>query len=982
MRPHALRVTAFGPFAGTVAVDLDALSANGLFLLRGQTGAGKTSLLDGLGFALFGRVPGVRNDAKRLRSDHAAEGVRTEVQLEVTLSGRRLRITRSPQQDRAKTRGTGTTTEQAKVLLEEQLSGAWSTVSTRVGEADAEIADLVGMSAEQFFQVVLLPQGDFAQFLRAPSAKRAEVLQKLFATERFADAEAWLAQLRRTTSEGLAAARVALSRIAARLGEVGGSEVPEDGWSTWATRLVEVADVERADRDRDVVAATLVREDARAVAASAVDLASRQERRAAALRRSAELEAGATERAALQTELDAAARAASVAPALLAARQRRATRDGDLRSAAVARAALPAVGLDPDGDPVGLRSAAEQGRTRAGLLEGLRTVELSRRTALAEVAAAQGERADALTEVTATQLLLAQVPAQRAGVQAQLETAREAAATIPTVKARQEAFLTVRPDLLGLAALTPRIGDLEQRRLAAGQEALSLGVKAHELRTASINSMVARLASALEHDTPCPVCGSLAHPDLSELLDEGVSADDEERARQAAERAQQVVAELDADLAGLRARQDELATRTSGRNLGAVDDELTRLDLDLALATGQAARQDRLAAELVGVDAQREVAIGREVAAASRSEAAQRREQEAQVRADQSRATLAVALAGAANLDAALAGVAELVSVAEVALQADEQLAAAQVELDRASAQAESACAAAGLAGPVEAAVAAREQVWHDAAAAELRAAADTAAAVADALADPALDVDLSQPAPVTQAGAAVTQADAALETVLADQARAAQRVAALARLLPELDAELAALVPLEERAREVRGLADLCAGQGANGLKMTLTAFVLAARLEEVAAVASTRLLRMTQGRYSLVHTDGAARGGSRSGLGLLARDGWSGQDRDTATLSGGETFLASLALALGLADVVTAEAGGSRIGALFVDEGFGTLDEDALDEVMDVLDGLREGGRVVGLVSHVAELRQRIPAQVEVRKTRAGSDVVLHGC
>ena len=278
--------------------------------------------------------------------------------------------------------------------------------------------------------------------------------------------------------------------------------------------------------------------------------------------------------------------------------------------------------------------------------------------------------------------------------------------------------------------------------------------------------------------------------------------------------------------------------------------------------------------------------------------------------------------------------------------------------------------------------MAAREQAWHDAAAAELRAAADTAAAVADALADPALDVDLSQPAPVTQAGAAVTQADAALETVLADQARAAQRVAALARLLPELDAGLAALVPLEERAREVRGLADLCAGQGANGFKMTLTAFVLAARLEEVAAVASIRLLRMTQGRYSLVHTDGAARGGSRSGLGLLARDGWSGQDRDTATLSGGETFLASLALALGLADVVTAEAGGSRIGALFVDEGFGTLDEDALDEVMDVLDGLREGGRVVGLVSHVAELRQRIPAQVEVRKTRAGSDIVLHGC
>ena len=162
----------------------------------------------------------------------------------------------------------------------------------------------------------------------------------------------------------------------------------------------------------------------------------------------------------------------------------------------------------------------------------------------------------------------------------------------------------------------------------------------------------------------------------------------------------------------------------------------------------------------------------------------------------------------------------------------------------------------------------------------------------------------------------------------------------------------------------------------------MSLTSFVLAARLEEVAAAASERLLRMTQGRYALVHTDTQAKGGARSGLGLLARDAWTGRDRETSTLSGGETFLASLALALGLADVVQAEAGGTRIEALFVDEGFGTLDEQTLDEVMDVLDGLREGGRVVGLVSHVAELRARIPAQVQVGKDRSGSTVRVLGC
>ena len=157
----------------------------------------------------------------------------------------------------------------------------------------------------------------------------------------------------------------------------------------------------------------------------------------------------------------------------------------------------------------------------------------------------------------------------------------------------------------------------------------------------------------------------------------------------------------------------------------------------------------------------------------------------------------------------------------------------------------------------------------------------------------------------------------------------------------------------------------------------MRLSAYVLAARLEEVAQAATIRLEKMSNGRYQLIHTDERAHKERRGGLELRIVDGWTGQQRPPATLSGGETFLASLALALGLADVVAAEAGGSRLETLFVDEGFGSLDERTLDEVLDVLDGLREGGRTVGIVSHVAELRQRIPARLRVVKGRAGSRV-----
>jgi exonuclease SbcC len=982
MRPHTLRLTAFGPFAGTVEVDLDALAVSGLFLLHGQTGAGKTTLLDGLGFALFGRVPGARNTAKRLRSDHAPAAVRTEVQLEATLGGRRMRLTRSPQQERAKARGTGTTTEQARILLEELVDGAWVTLSTRVGEADAEIADLVGMSAEQFFQVVLLPQGDFAQFLRASSVDRAAVLQKLFATGRFADVEAWLGQRRRVTSEQVGAARGALSRVVARVAEVAGVEAPPADELAWAGALL--AGASEAEQQAVVVAdqATAARDGCRAAAEAAARLAALQHRRAVALDRQDQLDREQPSRLALQAELDAAARAAEVAGALVAVDERGHAREQALAAEWAARAALPAVGVDPALDLAGLLASVAAGREHRGRLEALRVVDDARLTASEQASQATAEQADALAEVAALELELAALPARREAASGVLEASRAAAVQAPRLRADRERLAQLRPDVVRLGLTSERLQLLAEQHLAARETALALEVKAHDLRVASVNSMIARLAFRLEDGVPCDVCGSVEHPDPSALRDEGVSSDDEDRARRQAERAQSAVAELQEQLAAERATDEALRSRVGELTLASLDDQLAGLDLELAVLDAAVGRTAEVEAVVLDLDRQRNALTTAQVAATSRGDAAGRRAADAQARAQRAAGELAAALGPDAGLDAALERVTASVESAGDAVAAAEALATAQAELDRAVVTAEEACVAAGFAGPEQAARAGRLPDWRTATAAALRAAADQAAAVAAELSDPALAVPLDPPAPVEVTAARLEQADAVLSAASEVLGERRLRRTALERLVPALQVEVATLGPLERRAQEARSLADLCTGAGANALKMTLTSFVLAARLEEVAAAASVRLLRMTQGRYSLVHTDGAARGGVRSGLGLLARDGWSGLDRDTATLSGGETFLASLALALGLADVVSAEAGGSRIGALFVDEGFGTLDEDTLEEVMDVLDGLREGGRIVGVVSHVAELRQRIPAQVQVLKTRAGSDLVVHGC
>ncbi|NUS16897.1 MAG: SMC family ATPase, partial [Streptomyces sp.] len=204
----------------------------------------------------------------------------------------------------------------------------------------------------------------------------------------------------------------------------------------------------------------------------------------------------------------------------------------------------------------------------------------------------------------------------------------------------------------------------------------------------------------------------------------------------------------------------------------------------------------------------------------------------------------------------------------------------------------------------------------------------------------------------------------------------AATRCADLDRLGAEAAALVRGLAPARAAYERLARLSDLVSATSAeNRYRMELETYVLAARLEQVAAAAGLRLQRMSGGRYTLVHSDARGGGRAKSGLGLVVVDAWTGTERDTSTLSGGETFYASLALALGLADVVTDEAGGMRLDTLFIDEGFGSLDEQALDEVLDVLDGLRERDRAVGIVSHVGDLRDRIPARLRVSKGRNGS-------
>ena len=1025
MRPHRLRVTAFGAFGGTIEVCFDDLASAGLFLLHGETGAGKTTLLDAIGFALYGRVPGERAKTRRLRSDHAAPGSFTEVELEATLGGRRMRVTRRPEQQRPKRRGGGTTTEQAKVLLEEHDGSSWRALSTRAGEADDEIKDLMGMSAEQFYQVVLLPQGEFAQFLHAAADKRAELLEKLFGTDRFGKVEDWLAERRRATARAVDAAEQAIRELTAVIAQVVGPDpaaptgpatvtdpsvlpdpaVPPDPAvlpdPAWAPLLAASAAAAAEVGQARVQALRTELDQAQDRQRAAERLADRQRRRAGALRAREELAAAASAVGALRGQLAAAARAAEAAGAL---------GEDERASDALARARaeydLARARAEHDlaracaGDPVGADALAAAGEFRAagqehaaklGRLDALRPHENHAADEDANAKAARMAADELTAQIAEAGAILADWQEQRPRLVAERDQARQAAEDLPDRASAADACRRAAGDAGALVKARADARRQEDAYFAARLATSERRDEASRLREARIDGMRAELAATLVDGAPCPVCGSLDHPELCELRGERVTREQEDAADAEAAAAADRAEMIGAKLAAADILVADLTARLKGggfsapADLATLEAEAARLTVRAGELAGQATQLTAEAARLSDVQSGLE-ALDQDIAGTGKllaelteqRDGALRQGAEAEQRAAQHRESLLAQLDGLPDLDAALRAAGDAARALFAAADAADAVNRAEQAARDARDRALQAADAAGFAGLDAVREAQRPADWRAAAEQEVTDHETSVKAVAELLADPELDVALDPPADLDGTAAAADAARQVHDAALAAHDRARHRAEQLAELAPRLTGRLAELEPLAARAAEARQLADLAAGQGANTLRMTLSSFVLAARLEEVAAAASQRLLAMTSGRYSLIHTD-ARRGAGRSGLGLLACDAWTGVDRDTSTLSGGETFLASLSLALGLADVVTAEAGGTRIEALFVDEGFGSLDEDTLEEVMTVLDGLREGGRMVGIVSHVAELKQRIPAQVRVHKGHAGSHVTL---
>ncbi|MFG3396244.1 AAA family ATPase [Streptomyces parvus] len=1009
MRLHRLSITAFGPFGTTQEVDFDALSSAGLFLLHGPTGAGKTSVLDAVCFALYGAVPGARQSpGASLRSDHAPVDLPTEVQLELTVGGRRLEVTRSPAQPRPKKRGDGFTVEKAQSRLRGyDPERGWHALSKSHQEIGEELTQLIGMSRDQFCQVVLLPQGDFARFLRSDAEARGKLLGRLFDTRRFAAVEERLAELRRGAEAKVTAADERILALAQRIAQAAGPAGAEatpiaarPGEPGLAEAVLEWAAIARSTaRERLDIAHRVVawaegrQREARHALDAVRELARLQQRYEETRLRSAALEERRPEHDRCQEELERARKADRVAPALELREEAERAHRRAADALGRARAQLP-----PDLADAGPGQLAElerRFRQELGGLESARRAE-ARSTGIDEERdrLERESRADDAT-VRDTEVWLAGWDTVHAGLRESIATAQEAATHAEQLAgllapARRRLEAARRRDTLATELRTAReeLAGARERALAAHETWLGL-------RERRLRDIAAELAAGLVDGAPCTVCGSAEHPapategdgHVDRATEEAALAAhrDAEETRTRAEQALGLVRErhatADAEARGEQARDAETgdpAVPDPGPSVDELRDTVDRL-------TAEHAEAHRLAA---GTHAAREALDAAEREHAGRLELRQEADRRAAARTsrrealDREQAALYDELTAVRGESGSVAAYAdrltrrvELLADAAEAVRAEQDAAQRRKEADdrlsdaafRAGFDTPEAAAATLLDASAQRDLQHRIDAWQA-----------EAAAVADRRAERDAREAAEQPAarPSAAQGEFET-AEWLLREASSALAAADERCGELTRLSRQAAEEVRRLGPVRQDYERIARLAGLAAGTSAdNERKMRLEAYVLAARLEQVAAAATARLQRMSSGRYTLVHSD-ARTGGRRAGLGLHVVDAWTGSERDTATLSGGETFFASLALALGLADVVTEEAGGVRLDTLFIDEGFGSLDDQTLDEVLDVLDSLRERDRSVGIVSHVADLRRRIPARLEVVKERQGSSV-----
>lgn len=1010
MRPLHLTLEAFGPYAGRQELDFTDLGDRAFFLIHGPTGAGKTSILDGISYALYGETSGGLRETRDLRSHFAAAEVPTRIRFEFSLGARRFRVERAPEQQVPKQRGGGTKKQTCSANLWELKDGAEVPLAAeKPTVVDAKVAELVGFAADQFRQVVLLPQGRFQEFMLAGSAERQAILQTLFQTRRYARITEALVEDEKALKDSMRATQGDIRQQLAQAGVKTLEDLPV---------MLQAAALGLEELTREQGAAGLLLEQASVGLLEGTRAAERLQEAEAARADLERLRGMARLMEAHRTELDRARRCAAVLPAVqrleevqtgileLEAEEARLAatveaREADWAAAEAAYAEAEQHGVRREE----LRSAIARMKELEPKLEALETARREFREA-AQGRGRFGDRAEdqkRVLEARRQELSLLRATLQETRTEAAQEPGRKGMLVLVAKRRTQREELERMLDEVRRAeealGLAQEAQDLAQKALQAARDRQQL------LQERRLVAQAARIARDLQDGQPCPVCGSKAHPqpaapsaDLPDDAELRLAVQAQEDAETVLARARDTTASRGATVEVTRSRrQDLLADLGEHADIGleafAIIESRHREELD----------RSRAAREALPAIEQR-AALAEETRNAAETRLAE---------TNQRLSDLLVQEAGAKARMELLEE--ELLHVLRVpgALstrrrEAEQELAASEARLAAARDAREPAQTAflearAGLKAHGTHLEAVRKEAWS------LQDAFD--AALAAAHFHGRADFDLARRSPDdmtsladlleahgTELAGAIRRHEQAeglakglaapdLPGLQSARDEAQLRFARAGEALGRAQAERTALEHLEreltrltrvlgDQDRRYRALANLArVARGDDGDRISFERFVQGAILDEVLVSATARLHRMSKQRYGLRRAAVSLDQRRAGGLQLEITDSHTGRSRAVSSLSGGEGFQASLALALGLSDVVQRHAGGIRLDTVFIDEGFGSLDPEALDLALRTLEDLNQGGRLVGLISHLEEVKARIPARLEVIPGPGGS-------
>lgn len=1018
MTPLTLTMQAFGPFAGTQDIDFTALGRSPLFLINGPTGAGKSSILDALCFALYGQTTGNERDPAQMRCDQANATLLTEVTLDFRLRGVDYRIRRVPQQERPKARGEGTTTHNAEAQLWRlKLDGEIETclVARKVNDATAELQTLIGLDANQFRQVMVLPQGKFRELLLAGSKEREVIFSQLFQTQIFQRIEERLRtqanQIERAVNDhrqhisGILAGGELESEAA--LAQEHEALIPQ---VEQARQRFENAQLQRrkAEKQRDDAQSLQRQFEARdSVAADKARHLEQQDKIANTQSRLVQSEHAQ----ALRPQRTALIQAQQALNTAHAERQRAdAALTSQRTSAAQAQHAFE-VARERQ---AGLPELREHHRQLSEFIH--KSQQLSELQARFQTAQAAWQQADGILKGDEAKLDTIRQQGEAAGVNLErLQAELQRLTNAPVELSRHESLLSQRQELDALTGQRRELTTQQQQAAAALDQRRRELEQAERYATEQEmhwhQGQAALLALTLEVDAPCPVCGSKDHPAPAVKNADIVTKEQVEAARAAQAQARQSFQGAERhhhQLAQQIAYNTEQAQRLNQQLGEWASQPLNELQKTCDELHRQVARQTRVEREINQQIATRD-GLRREWGALDKQLKARRpaveKTKEDALRLESQRDQLSQSLPDdAREPDAMRQTLIELErqsgqiekewESAQQALsssqsqlaRADEQLRGAserverhQHELEQAQAEWQAALQASSFGD--EAAFQAAQ--LNDAQRQELTQQIETYQRRLAEL-DGALQnyhTQLAEKAPpdlatfTSQAETAQTEENTQLEAWRALDGR----LSTLHGIRQKLAKAHTAQAELEAQYKVWGTLSEVANGR--TGHRISLQRFVLGVLLDDVLIQASERLVRMSRGRYQLVRREDPSKGNKASGLELDVADTYTGKNRSVATLSGGESFMAALSLALGLSDVVQAYAGGIQLDTLFIDEGFGSLDQDALDQAISMLSELQMGGRMIGVISHVSELKEQMPVRLEVSASRHGSTVEVKG-